>query len=71
MIGSNKTPINLTTPNEINSSDAIKNGKSDGNTTSHHKFNPRILASSAGSGNLINDTVINTVILESNMVFKN
>ena len=42
--GSNKIPINLTTPNPINISETIKKGKRDGNTISSHVSNPRMEA---------------------------
>ena len=48
MSGSNITPINFTTPILIRSSAMMKNGSSEGNTTSHHIFNPRIEACKAG-----------------------
>jgi len=40
MRGSNKTPIRCTTPNPISTSDKIKKGIREGNTTSHHIFKP-------------------------------
>ena len=50
MSGSNITPINFTTPILIRSSAMMKNGSSEGNTTSHHIFNPRIEACKAAWG---------------------
>src|SRR5699024_9264026 len=69
IIGSNKTPINFTTPKQVNNSAAIKNGSKDGNTTLHHISSPRILAWKLVSGNIIMESEINKSINAMNIVY--
>src|SRR5699024_3830719 len=69
IIGSNKTPINFTTPKRVNNSDAIKNGSKDGNTTLHDISSPRILAWKLVSGNIIMESEINKSINAMNIAY--
>src|SRR5690625_2016099 len=69
IIGSNKTPINFTTPKRVNNAAAIKNGSKDGNTTLHHISSPRILAWKLVSGNIIMESEINKSINAMNIVY--
>src|SRR5699024_7819526 len=69
IIGSNKTPINFTTPKRVNNSAAIKNGSKDGNTTLHHISSPRILAWKLVSGNIIMESEINKSINAMNIMY--
>src|SRR5690625_3358527 len=58
MRGSNKTPINWTTPKLINNSAIIKNGSNEGNTTSHQACRPLMLANNDCSGYIMSAVVI-------------
>src|SRR5699024_6617580 len=69
IIGSNKTPINFTTPKRVNNSAAIKNGSKDGNTTLHYISSPRILAWKLVSVNIIMESEINKSINAMNIVY--
>src|SRR5699024_12599103 len=69
IIGSNKTPINFTTPKRVNNSAAIKNGSKDGNTTLHHISSPRILAWNLVATNIIMESEINKSINAINIVY--
>src|SRR5699024_6335608 len=69
IIGSNKTPINFTTPKRVNNSAAITNRSKDGNTTLHHRSSPRIVASKLVSGNIIMETEITKSITAMNSVY--
>lgn len=67
--GSRSTPINLTTPNPINNSVTIKNGRREGKTISHHIFSPLIEASTDSRGKAINDMAIIRTISAKKIVF--
>src|SRR5699024_656702 len=69
IIVSNKTPIDITTPQRVNNSAAIKNGSKDGNTTRHHISSTRILAWKLISGNIIMESEINKSINAMNIVY--
>lgn len=55
-------------PSPISNSAIIKNGKSEGKTTSHQVCNPRKLELKAASGNIIKDIVIHNVPQAINIV---
>ncbi|BAR75211.1 SD04227p, putative [Bacillus cereus G9241] len=67
--GSNITPINFTTPILMRSSAMMKNGKSEGNTTSHHIFNPRMEACKAAWGWSTREKVKKSVDMVRKAVF--
>jgi hypothetical protein len=69
MKGSSNTPMNLTTPKPINISETIKNGKSEGNTISHHILSPRIEASKDSWGKEISEAANIVTDIDKKIVF--
>jgi hypothetical protein len=69
MRGSNRTPMNVTTPKPINISETMKKGKRAGKTIFHHIFKPRIEASKDSCGNKISETANTVTETDKKMVF--